>query len=202
MSGCLISKISDLGSAYIVARHNTMVEIIGLAGRKRVGKDSAAEYLVRHYGYTRLAFADPLKVAVAGLFGISMEEVEMIKNNSSITLVVGGRKHLEISGREFLQRFGTEMGREIFGRYFWVSQWEKALNEEMLPVVTPDVRFVEEAEAIRKRGGIVVEIVRSGVQDNDSHLSEQPLPKKLVDVVVANNGSLADLYQRMDLLIK
>ena len=40
--------------------------ILGLVGRKQSGKDTFAQRLVEEHGYTRLAFADPLKaVALA-----------------------------------------------------------------------------------------------------------------------------------------
>jgi len=37
--------------------------VIGLCGRKRVGKDTVAEYLKKQFGFTQYAFADPLKEA-------------------------------------------------------------------------------------------------------------------------------------------
>ena len=35
--------------------------IIGLTGYAQSGKDSVADILVKNYGYTRIAFADPIR---------------------------------------------------------------------------------------------------------------------------------------------
>ena len=38
--------------------------IIGLTGYARSGKDTVANYLVEHHGYTRVAFADAIRDAL------------------------------------------------------------------------------------------------------------------------------------------
>lgn len=46
--------------------------IIGVAGQKKHGKDTVANYLVKNYGYTQRAFADNLKELCAEAFSISL----------------------------------------------------------------------------------------------------------------------------------
>ena len=38
-----------------------MGKLIGLLGRKRVGKDTVADYLINNYNFTKHAFANPIK---------------------------------------------------------------------------------------------------------------------------------------------
>src|SRR5579863_3132559 len=49
--------------------------IIGITGRKRSGKDTVGNYLVEHYGFVKVSFADTLKEACKIIFGFSDEQV-------------------------------------------------------------------------------------------------------------------------------
>jgi len=198
--------------------------LIGLSGCKGVGKDTAAQWLIEEQGYTRLAFADKLKEAVANLLDISVEEVDNFKAVSSegwitrkpsdplpqpTTFVVvkqGGIFESEMSWREFLQRFGTEMGRNTFGQDFWIEQWIQSLSQLKttgydiasggLPsVVVTDVRFENEAKAIKLYDGYIIEITRPGHKP-DGHASEDPIPSILVDATVRNESNLEDFKSR------
>lgn len=46
------------------------MKVIAISGWKRSGKDTAAEHLIKEYGFKRIAFADPLKDRVAEEFEI------------------------------------------------------------------------------------------------------------------------------------
>lgn len=45
------------------------MKIIGLGGKKGAGKDTIADILVKHEGYEKVAFADPLKALLVRVFG-------------------------------------------------------------------------------------------------------------------------------------
>lgn len=108
-----------------------------------------------------------------------------------------------ISGRTFLQRYGTEAHRDLFGDDFWVdallpleikkfhgdeARWQKNFPTSDIAVIT-DVRFENEAERIRDLGGQVWRIDRPDLPETeDQHASEQALPISMVDVVVPNYG--------------
>jgi hypothetical protein len=97
-----------------------------------------------------------------------------------------------------LQTLGTEWGRNIMGADFWVKQWEATLDG--LPgAVADDVRFVNEAQAIMSRGGIVLRIERYGAGvkgDGAAHASEQ-----IADVpytrIIENNHSMEDFERAL-----
>lgn len=182
--------------------------LIGLTGRKQAGKDTVADYLIKHYAFERIAFADPLKQAVANLFGMQLSEVDDFKAIMKDDLPKA-EVHVEMMGvvtwsftwREFLQRFGTEMGRNTFGKDFWVEIWENRYhNSPNEDIVATDVRFENEAERIHYFGGYVIEINRPGDQ-SDEHASEAGLPEDSVDAWIDNTGTIEDLYRDVDGLI-
>jgi hypothetical protein len=94
--------------------------------------------------------------------------------------------------------FGTEVGRQMFGENFWV---DIALNgiKETNAVIT-DVRFRNEADAIKKAGGQVWRINRNGIGPVTDHSSEVDLDKYDFDYVIDNDFSVSDLNGIIDML--
>jgi hypothetical protein len=180
--------------------------LIGLSGCKGVGKDTVGRILVQEHGFTRIAFADKLKQAVANLFDISIEQVDEWKNHPGADYNVEVMIHYPpdheyaFTWRLFLQRFGTEMGRNTFGRHFWVDQWKRAYDEAEGDIVVTDVRFVNEVMEITIYEADIVEITRPG-HEPDGHESEEPLPSKLIDYTIDNSGSLDDLRTAVGVML-
>jgi hypothetical protein len=176
--------------------------IIGITGTKRSGKDTIAKHLVDNYEFIRVGFADILKEAVANLFNMPLNYVEGLKENSEIEVTYQSPDYLgfSFSGREFLQRFGTEMGRNTFGENFWVEQWESSLYRNSIQndfIVVPDVRFKNEASRIHTLEGQIIRVNRFGYE-SDGHESENPLPSIYVDYSVSNDGTIEELYEKID----
>lgn len=141
--------------------------IIGLCGPAGSGKTTIAKALVRDYGYTRRAFAHPLKAMIAAGFGIEQEVLDGPKEVKALPLEVFGGKTL----REVLQTLGTEWGRDMVCQDLWVRAWERSV----FPggnYVCDDVRFIDEADAIRRQGGIVIRLHRTGAGITGDHPSE------------------------------
>lgn len=178
--------------------------LIGLSGYARSGKDTVAEYLVEHYGFTRMAFADPMKEALrrlnplitfGGMDGISLAWAveksgwEVVKDESP-----------EVRG--LLQRMGTEVGRNMFGEDFWVDyaigqSWK---NDN---VVFSDVRFRNEAHAIQKNWGQNWRINRPGSVAANDHISETQMDGySEFDLVLSNDGPLEELYAKIDSIME
>jgi hypothetical protein len=180
--------------------------IIGLCGLKNSGKDTVAAYLVKQHNFERKAFADPLKQSVAALFGIDFSEVDRLKNDPNVyialTTVAIEDSYWERrqTFREFLQRYGTESHRDVFGRDFWL--------DHTLPVqgfypgraiIVTDVRFANEAERIRMLDGTIWMIDRPNVMPVDTHISE--MMDFDYDFLLNNDGSLEDLYENVEELL-
>lgn len=60
----------------------------------------------------------------------------------------------------------------------------------------PDLRFADEARAIRRHGGVVVRITRPGHACDGGATDVPLLPAELVDIEVNNDGSPSDLVRR------
>ncbi len=174
--------------------------IIGLTGQMQSGKDTVGAYLVEHHGFTRLAFADKLKEAVANLLDISIEEVNTYKMQDQVSVSIHtGRADQFYSlktftFRGFLQRFGTEMARETFWYDFWLDLVFNGIEENVDYVIT-DVRFKNEAERIKSHEGFILRLYRTDFYKDPGHLSEQELPYDLIDVTVVNDATIPDLYK-------
>ena len=176
------------------------VEVIGLSGWARSGKDTTADYLVEKHGYVKMSFAAPMKEALYRL-------------NPKVTInsVVGTplRVGIDIYGwdeikdrcpdvRPLLQRFGTEVGRDMWGEDFWVDAAIDSI-EDGSKVVFADVRFPNEADAIKSLGGEVWRIERYGIGPANDHISEHAMNDYKFDTVITNNYSLSGLQTIIDI---
>jgi hypothetical protein len=186
-----------------------MIGFLGLTGPAGAGKDTVYERLRELGGdrFVRLSVADPLKESVAALFGITLEQLEDLKRDArafvDIGRVVEHRTAVDdvdvefeqlvppLSMRTFLQRYGTESHRGVFGDDFWLDEWERraqAIHEQRRDavVVNTSVRFPNEAQRILDLGGEVWDVV--GPQDYGAagHASEAPLPRNLITHVIDN----------------
>jgi len=180
--------------------------IVGLAGLKGSGKDTVAAYLVKEHGFERKAFADPLKNSVAALFGIQYHQVDQLKNNpdARIQLVVPLGKPprmdedvLECTFREFLQRYGTEAHRDVFGQDFWLDYTLPV--QGFYPgraICVTDVRFENEAERVKMLDGCVWVIDRESVVPTDTHESE--IIDFRYNLRIENNGTVEELYEQVE----
>lgn len=174
--------------------------ILGLNGLKGSGKDTVAAYLIKEYQFERRAFADPLKKSVAALLDIPYHKIDQYKNDPGIwiELTDGGSERIldvPITFRTFLQRYGTESHRGVFGEDFWLDHTlPKDGFYSGRKIVITDCRFDNEAHRIHKCGGNIIEIRRPALNKSDTHESEQPLSPKLVDAILNNDKDLDYLY--------
>jgi len=91
-----------------------------------------------------------------------------------------------------LQRLGTEAGRDILGENVWVNAVFETFTGEKLAI--SDVRFPNEAEEIRNRGGAIVRIVREGFGPINGHISETAF--KGQDIIIYNQGTPQDMLDQ------
>lgn len=167
--------------------------IIGLSGYAQSGKDTVAELLCLNYDYMRMAFADPMREALYRLN-------PYIKDNITLRESVdehGWETTKRIGNtRELLQRFGTDVGREMFGERFWVDQAFKHVHKHER-VVFADVRFPNEAQKIKDYNGQVWRIARKDTPPINGHASEHALDNWSFDFHLNNDGTIDDLAEEV-----
>jgi len=177
--------------------------VIGFGHQARVGKDTAGRYLLyKIMGTKRRAFGDSIKEACAAIFGFT--DAQLHGNMKEVVDPFWG-----VTPRSMLQRVGTEAIRNEVGKDVWVKSWESYLNNHShfnRLWVVPDVRFPNEADAVKRAGGIVVRIdrlakLRDKVPDHESE-------RALIhyddwDYVVNNDGRTLDsFFKKMDEFIE
>lgn len=171
--------------------------LIGLAGRARVGKDTAADVLVSCCGLVALSFAKPIKDGLAAMFGLEPTHLDGPLKERPID------DDLVVSPRVLMQTLGTDWGRRIDpGIWIWnASRRLRAAREfagdAWAGAVFTDVRFENEAAWIRRSGGVVIHVLRDVAPRVADHASEAGVSQQPGDLVVCNNGSLHDLERAM-----
>lgn len=179
-----------------------MIRLIGLSGRKRSGKDSIGHYLESEHGYTIDYFAKPLKEAVRNIFYWSKAHTDGPTDEGEPDLKEAIDPFWGLSPRFVMQRFGTEVGRQIDVEV-WVKSLQlrvqRGLDSGHVQYAITDVRFPNEAELIRRLGGQVWRVERPSLPvSTDMHSSETSLDNYGFDVVLVNDGSLEDLYRKVE----
>lgn len=154
--------------------------IIGLAGSKGSGKTTIANLICKeHPTIKHLSFAAPMREMVCRILGCTEEELEREKETPIAWL--GG-----ITPRKMLQTLGTEWGRILIHQGIWVNV---CIRDALLStnVIISDVRFDNEAHAIRQTGGLVFYIEsHTPRQNTDSHISESGVSIALIKAKIQN----------------
>lgn len=144
--------------------------IVGITGYAGSGKDALGKCFVNNHGYTRVAFADAVKLVALEQYGWS------------------GRKDEE--GRALLQEVGSRMRDEY--EHYWVDAAFAEASKHQHVVMT-DVRYPNELVRLKQLGGVFVRVIRPGVGPVNNHPSETSLDYLPADVTVINDASLDKL---------
>ena len=128
---------------------------VAIVGEFASGKTTLADYLVEHHGYTRVSFAKRLKEVAAAVYngGLPIQKNAMYEVEHS---EIGA---MEYSGRAILQQLGQSV--KALDEHFWI-RWmlsDIAAGEYGDgPYVSDDTRFPYEADALRRKGFLIVRI--------------------------------------------
>lgn len=156
--------------------------IIGVSGKIGSGKDTFAdiliEYVKNRYTVTfeNKKFAYNLKKILTILTGVSMEDVLSRE---------GKLKYLpdwDMTIGEMQQKFGTEAIRNNLHKDAWVLSLFGTYSEDDFWIIT-DVRFKNEANIIKKKGGIIIRLNGDpkNCSANDKRNVEHPSETELDD---------------------
>lgn len=160
--------------------------IIGISGKKGSGKDTFALLLEDLFRKQEIkvitkAFADKLKQCCAIISG----QFEWIFYNQDAKNKKAG-PFLNITNRELMQKFGDltrQLDPDIWVKLTLESEYKIAPD---ILIIT-DVRFKNEAKAIKNRDGILIRM-ESDRSKEDTHKSETDLDYyNNFDLVINNN---------------
>lgn len=184
--------------------------LIGLKGHYKSGKDETFKIIQELYpDVQRVSFAERLKTSAANSLNMSRELMEELKQHENLHIKIAGTSAIHsllssdcageatkwsITMREFLQFYGTEGHRNVFGTDFWVDQALPLDTDHSSSfIVVTDMRFSNEIERVKSLGGWCVKVERNHIESRFSnHSSEQDLDH-LMDLFLDNTRSKDDL---------
>lgn len=173
-------------TATIYAANDNYPRVVALTGAAGSGKSTAADYLIRQHGYERVKFAGPLK-RMAAAIGLDNAALEGELKEAPLDLLCGK------TPRHVMQTLGTEWGRGCIGEDLWVRLWLRDASVRLFSsrVVVDDLRFPNEAAAVRSLGGVIIKLAgRGGIAG--THESEAGCGQ--ADAIVDNDGCVTELY--------
>jgi hypothetical protein len=179
--------------------------ILGLGNKARHGKDSFAQAITQyyaaldaHYGkhvpthkptvIQRISFADPLYKEVNAW--LATDDGKDFRAGQGPIRVANGVYLPEwvtpdnpaVDPRaplgkyaKLLQWWGTEYRRAQDPEY-WTKQWKAAINPNALIVMSTDMRFANEALAVKQAGGYTIQVNRLNV-DGSPYVDQSRDPK-------------------------
>ncbi len=155
------------------------MRVIGLTGKKRHGKTLFCGYLgLKLPEYRTINFKDSL--------------LEMAYS-------IGWNGEKDDRGRKLLQRLDTDVCRECIDQDYWVTRWfERVSFVSSEYVLVDDVRFNNEAAAIKALNGMIIKVVTPGLDDLgdfDNHISEAGILDSYIDVVYSLEYGLKYITQ-------
>lgn len=179
--------------------------LVGIKGKMGAGKSKSAEILKDNFKFSEYAMAEPIK-KFAEILGFTKKELYGTQEDK-----LRINKFWGISARQFLQKFGTDVCRKHLPTIIpemsniWVQAFElycqKNKNKN---IIVSDVRFQDEANAIKKNGGIIIEIQRpredeewEKIEEHTQHASETEMDSIKADYVVINNKDLTYLKEEL-----
>lgn len=180
--------------------------IVGFLGVKQSGKDTSADFMVKRFNFEKMHFAQPIKEACAILFNFNEKQLygDLKEEDDSFW---------KVSPRVVMQYLGTDVFRKDIqkiipgiGDSFWVNVLIKKYQDKLkensnCKIVIADVRFQNEIDTIHTLGGIVIKIVRASVNSVDIHESEKNIENLQGDYLINNDGSLEDLYNKLENIV-
>jgi len=168
-----------------------MRRIIAIAGLAQSGKSTIASYL-KAQGFTEDSFAAPIRSCMANILGISLSQLEVCKDQDM--------PPFEYTPRRMMQTLGTEWGREMIQNDLWIVSLRERIKRELTltSFVISDLRFENEAVALRDMGAEIWHIERPGLSNTTGHKSENGIMRQLHDYVILNDGTVDELYDQVD----
>lgn len=141
--------------------------ILGLVGPLGCGKTTTADAIAARVRGKRQSCAGPIRDMLAAL-GVPREDLTQHKNKPQEWL------H-GLTSRAMLKSLGTEWGRTYVGPDIWINAVLRAAAQEGArgrPIVIDDIRFDNEARAIKEAGGHLLFVYHYGIDYSYAHPSE------------------------------
>lgn len=184
--------------------------IICLSGQMRNGKDVIADYLNEKLNWRRASFASNVKIVFKNTFEVDDDFIQEWKVKEEVP------PNFSSSVRKSLQKIGDGF-REI-KEDIWINLMFKKHRDN---IIISDGRYYNELIKVKDLNGINILVYRDGFLNDDPNESESQIKKivnfylenkiegeiiekyenklyNLVDFFILNDGSLNELYNKID----
>ena len=182
----------------------TATLIIGLGAYRRVGKDTFGNFLIEacrerdpNFAIGKRSFAYKLKQVCHDLYswaGLREPEFYETREGEQYREVV--LRQIGKSPRQIWIDMGTKTVREHVYEPTWLDYLLKG-QHDLDVLVIPDVRFPNEAEAIREAGGVLVKIVRPGFGPGPDVADRALLDYEGWDYVIGGDAGSSESLSRL-----
>jgi hypothetical protein len=211
------ATIIQLISAYDTFEpHNKIFSIEDFVKTILSDDPNLINHCIKKSNWIQKGYADKLKQVCSILSGIPIEKF----SDQSFKAMFMPHEWVQSTGpfsddflmtvRQFIQRVGTEAIRNNVHYNTWVNAMfadyipsngyiAPGINEPVLEYpkwLITDVRFPNEYNAIKDRGGIIIRMERDFEHKSD-HFSETALGEYQFDCVIENNGSIEELISKL-----
>ena len=181
----------------------TAPRLIGLAGRAGTGKSTIARLLCEQHAFVEVAFADPIKRALAAMLGLPSAyfhdpftkdlPIDWLRNTTPQRLI---------------QTLRNGWGRQMIADDLWLilarrriaQLTAQAASQHISGIVVIDLRYPDEAAMVRQLGGTVWHIVRDA-PPVAAHCNEAGIAPQPGDRTLDNTGTLDQLEAGIEHLL-
>jgi len=163
--------------------------LIGIIGLKGSGKDTLGDLLVQHHDFVKVAYADPIKLAVCEMLGVELSDYDEFKRSPFKST----QGDICVHGRDFVVGVGMMMRNNNENQF--IEYVNKCIDCNKNTVIT-DVRFQNEVDHIRALGGTIIEVQREGCSAAH-HITEALPGTGASDVVLDNTGTIEELNNKL-----
>ncbi|OQS10120.1 hypothetical protein B0T37_10770 [Chromobacterium violaceum] len=207
------------------------MQLIGLAGPLKSGKDTIADHLVAKHGFVKVGFADKIREELQTIaFPSAWHDftnqdfkenfdpalaIMFCADNAFVAWLVH-RKIIEHSASDYryarsprwLQQQWGDYRRATAGWDYFICAVRERIEATAAPVVVSGLRYAAsapiptaEADLIRQLGGWVWHIDRPGFEPSAEHTTEIALPRHPRDLSIDNDGDVEELLEVVNLTI-
>jgi hypothetical protein len=176
--------------------------IIAISGKKGSGKSTIGE-IFRDNGFILDSFANSVKDICTILFGYDRNKLEGITEEDRKWRETTDIKYSELMNKNFTPReamilVGTYFGRNMIHPNIWIETlFNRYYNNSNKNLLITDLRFPNEYEEIKKRGGIIIRVNRFN-NDNLHYETECLLDSYEFDYIIDNNGTKDELKDKIN----
>lgn len=202
------------------SKSNPFNQIYAIAGKRGSGKTTFAS-IVQKYNknFKIISFASELKNMAIKIFKLLPEDTEILEKKECLLknpiymdeyltemrdltgLDITKKGLIAKTPREVLQFFGTNYVRSVQDSY-WIERCILEITQCKKQILIPDLRFLNEADAVRHVGGKIIKIERMEFNISESlHPSEIEMDKIEPDAIFKFISGKLSLMERIAYLI-